>query len=366
MATVATERDSLSAYGEARSTIEGAPLAPDELRLIDAYWRASLYLCLGMIYLKDNPLLREPLTLDHLKARLLGPLGLRPRAELRLRPPEPPDQEVRPRRDLPLRPRARRAGAALQRLPRGDLLGSLSRQGRGRGRPAEVLQAVLLPGRDRQPLHPRDPRLDPRGGRARLLGLARLRRGVRRPRPARRGHGRRRRGGDRSAGDRLALEQVPQPRPRRRRAAGAAPQRLQDQQPVDPRPDQPTGSWRRCSRGTATRRTSSRAPSPESMHQAMAATLEHCVGEIRAIQEDARQTGVVRRPPWPMIVLRSPKGWTAPREVDGHYLEGFWRSHQVPMGDVRENPAHLKILEQWLRSYSRRSSSTRRAGWSPS
>ena len=88
------------------------------------------------------------------------------------------------------------------------------------------------------------------------------------------------------------------------------------------------------------------------MHQAMAATLEHCVGEIRAIQEDARQTGVVRRPPWPMIVLRSPKGWTAPREVDGHYLEGFWRSHQVPMGDVRENPAHLKILEQWLRAYS--------------
>ena len=78
MATVATERDSLSAYGEARSTVEGAPLDPDELRLMDAYWRASLYLCLGMIYLKDNPLLREPLTLDHLKARLLGHWGSDP------------------------------------------------------------------------------------------------------------------------------------------------------------------------------------------------------------------------------------------------------------------------------------------------
>ena len=90
---------------------------------------------------------------------------------------------------------------------------------------------------------------------------------------------------------------------------------------------------------------------PNSMHQALAATLEHCVGEIRAIQEEARQVGVVRRPAWPMVVLRSPKGWTAPREVDGHYLEGYWRSHQVPMGDVRENPAHLEVLEHWLRSY---------------
>jgi xylulose-5-phosphate/fructose-6-phosphate phosphoketolase len=78
MATVATERDSLSAYGEARSTVEGAPLDPDELRLMDAYWRASLYLCLGMIYLKDNPLLRQPLTLDHLKVRLLGHWGSAP------------------------------------------------------------------------------------------------------------------------------------------------------------------------------------------------------------------------------------------------------------------------------------------------
>ena len=89
----------------------------------------------------------------------------------------------------------------------------------------------------------------------------------------------------------------------------------------------------------------------ESMHQAMAATLEHCVLEIREIQEKARQSGKAFRPRWPMIILRSPKGWTAPREVDGHYLEGFWRAHQIPISDVATNPGHLKVLESWLRGY---------------
>src|SRR5260370_38017711 len=83
----------------------------------------------------------------------------------------------------------------------------------------------------------------------------------------------------------------------------------------------------------------------------MAATLEHCVQEIRRIQDEARRSGVARRPRWPMVILRSPKGWTAPRKVDGHYLEGFWRAHQVPIGDVRNNASHLKLLEEWLRGY---------------
>jgi len=88
------------------------------------------------------------------------------------------------------------------------------------------------------------------------------------------------------------------------------------------------------------------------MHQKMAATLEDCVHDIRRIQQEARRSG---KPPtrarWPMIVLRSPKGWTGPKEVDGHKVEGSWRAHQVPLAGVRENPAHLKILEDWLRSY---------------
>jgi xylulose-5-phosphate/fructose-6-phosphate phosphoketolase len=87
------------------------------------------------------------------------------------------------------------------------------------------------------------------------------------------------------------------------------------------------------------------------MHQKMAATLEDCVLEIRRIQQEARAGGQAVRQRWPMIVLRSPKGWTGPKEVDGHKVEGFWRAHQVPLSGLHDNPAHLKQLEEWLRSY---------------
>ena len=90
---------------------------------------------------------------------------------------------------------------------------------------------------------------------------------------------------------------------------------------------------------------------PKVMHQKMAAAMEECVQEIRRIQQQAREGGRPTRARWPMIVLRSPKGWTGPKEVDGHKVEGFWRAHQVPMAGVRENPAHLKLLEEWLHSY---------------
>ncbi len=90
---------------------------------------------------------------------------------------------------------------------------------------------------------------------------------------------------------------------------------------------------------------------PETMHQKMAATLEECVLKIRSIQAEARSSGEPRRARWPMIVLRSPKGWTGPKEVDGHKIENYWRSHQVPLAGIREKPAHLKLLEEWLRSY---------------
>ena len=90
---------------------------------------------------------------------------------------------------------------------------------------------------------------------------------------------------------------------------------------------------------------------PAEMHQKMAATLEQAIGEIRTAQQTARASGHATRPRWPMIVLRSPKGWTGPTEMNGHKLEGSWRSHQVPFADVRNNPANLKMLEDWLRSY---------------
>jgi xylulose-5-phosphate/fructose-6-phosphate phosphoketolase len=88
------------------------------------------------------------------------------------------------------------------------------------------------------------------------------------------------------------------------------------------------------------------------VHRRFASVLDEALDRIEEIQRAARVDGVTMRPPWPMIVLRSPKGWTGPREVDGLQMEGTWRSHQVPMTDVRTNPAHLQILEDWLRSYA--------------
>jgi xylulose-5-phosphate/fructose-6-phosphate phosphoketolase len=92
---------------------------------------------------------------------------------------------------------------------------------------------------------------------------------------------------------------------------------------------------------------------PAVMHQKMAAVMEHCVTEIRAIQEAARANAGAEpeRPRWPMIILRTPKGWTCPKELDGHKLEGSWRAHQIPITDPVTNPAHLKMVEAWMRSY---------------
>ena len=90
---------------------------------------------------------------------------------------------------------------------------------------------------------------------------------------------------------------------------------------------------------------------PEKMHPLMASTLDRVFAEIKQIQTDARKNGFKRRPRWPMIVLRTPKGWTCPEEIDGKRTEDYWRSHQVPMGEMHENPGHVKILEKWMKSY---------------
>nr|MCH9698091.1 phosphoketolase family protein [Gammaproteobacteria bacterium] len=92
---------------------------------------------------------------------------------------------------------------------------------------------------------------------------------------------------------------------------------------------------------------------PVAMHRQMANALETCVNEIQRIQQSARngKSQKTGRPRWPMIILRTPKGWTGPKEVDGKQTEGFWRSHQVPLSGLTDNPAHVRILEDWLRSY---------------
>ncbi|HYT95090.1 MAG TPA: phosphoketolase family protein, partial [Gemmataceae bacterium] len=89
---------------------------------------------------------------------------------------------------------------------------------------------------------------------------------------------------------------------------------------------------------------------PAKMHQLLARTLDLVIGEIKAIQADARTNGFTSRPRWPMIVFRSPKGWTGPKEVDGLKCESYWRSHQVPLSDM-EKPGHVQVLETWMKSY---------------
>ena len=95
---------------------------------------------------------------------------------------------------------------------------------------------------------------------------------------------------------------------------------------------------------------------PDVMHPSMAATLDQAVAEIKAIQEKARSrrddgNGSPERPRWPIIILRTPKGWTGPKEVDGKITEGSWRSHQVPMAEMASKPGHIKLLEAWMKSY---------------
>ncbi len=206
---------------------------------------------------------------------------------------------------------------------------------------------------------PRDAGLDQRGRRARLLARPRLRGRLRQPRPARRLRDRRRRGGDRCARDELALEQAPQPAHRRRGAADPAPQRLQDRQP-DPARPHPRGRAGLAARGlrlpaargrggraaapstARSRRRSTRGSPPRSRRRSTRSTRSS------ARRAPAAPTG---RPRWPMIVLRTPKGWTGPKVVDGLPVEGTWRAHQVPLAKVRENPEHLRQLEEWMRSY---------------
>src|SRR5260370_7193870 len=89
----------------------------------------------------------------------------------------------------------------------------------------------------------------------------------------------------------------------------------------------------------------------EAMHQLMAGTLDTIVNEIRSIQDHARSSGDLDLPTWPMVILRSPKGWTGPKIVDGKPIEGTWRAHQVPVADLQSKPEHVKILEHSIRSY---------------
>ena len=110
-------------------------------------------------------------------------------------------------------------------------------------------------------------------------------------------------------------------------------------------------SWSSCSAGYGYNPYFVEGSNPTAMHQKMAAALDTAFAKIEAIQTAARDGYVGARPRWPMIVLRSPKGWTGPKEVDGLKVEGYWRSHQVPFAEMATKPEHISLLESWMKSY---------------
>ena len=329
--------------------------APDaeELHLIDAYWRAANYLSVGQIYLLDNPLLREPLTPEHIKPRLLGHWGTTPGLNFIYAHLNRVIRARRSQRDLRRRARPRRSRHRRQRLSRRHLQRDLS--ARSRATPSgmrRLFRQFSLPGGIPSHVAPETPGSIHEGGElgyslAHAYGaafdnpdlLVVLRR-------------RRRRSRDRAARRQLAFEQVPQPGARRRGAADPAPQRLQDRQPDGARADPRRRAARRCCDGYGYDPHFVEGDDPADRCTSDGATLDDgCRGQIREIQSRRASAAHDERPRWPMIVLRTPKGWTGPKIVDGLPVEGTWRAHQVPIADVRDNPEHLAQLEEWMRSY---------------
>src|SRR5262245_59536215 len=350
MVTSKSAVSDLSSYGVARSTIQGTPLNSEEARKMHAFWRACNYLALGMIYLQDNPLLREPLKPEHVKNRLLGHWGASPALSF--------------------------VYTHLNRIIKKHDLDMIFMAGPGHGAPG-VIGPVYLEGAYSE-IYP-DKRQDEDG----LLHFFKqfsFPGGIG-------SHCTPETPGSIHEGGELGyvLSHACE-------AAFDNPDLIVAAVVGDGEAE--TGplatSWHinkflspirdgvvlpilnlngyKINNPTLLARISHEeiedlfkgygyAPlfvegsDADTLHQAMAATIEHCIQTIKSLQQDARSTGTVTRPRWPMIILRTPKGWTSPSEVDGHKLEGSWRSHQVPLAGVKKNPAQLKTLENWMRSY---------------
>jgi xylulose-5-phosphate/fructose-6-phosphate phosphoketolase len=350
MATTAHAPLTLSAFGKARSTVPGAPLSAEELRKTHAFWRACNYLMLGMIYLQDNPLLREPLKPEHIKNRLLGHWGSSPGlafAYIHLM------RQIK-KYDLDMIFLAGPGHGAPGVLAPVYLEGSYSEVYPEKGEDEEGLREFFkqfsFPGGIGSHCTPETPGSIHEGGElgyvlshacgaafdnpdlivAAVVG-----------------------DGEAETGPLATSWHINKFLSPIRDGAVLPILHLNGY-----KINNPTLLARitheeleSLLRGYGWTPYFVEGSDHESMHQAMAATTEHCVQETRKIQQQARTSGVAERPRWPMIVLRSPKGWTAPGEVDGHKLEGFWRAHQVPMADVKKSPERLHELEAWMRDY---------------
>jgi len=325
-------------------------LSTEELRLIDAYWRAANYLSVGQIYLLANPLLREPLQPEHIKPRLLGHFGTTPALNL--------------------------IYAHLNRAIRARDLSAIYIAGPGHGGPGLVANAYLegtytelYPhvGRDENglrelfrqfsfpggiPSHvaPETPGSIHEGGElgyalAHAFGAAFDNPDLLVACVV----------GDGEAETGPLATSWHGNKFLNARTDGAVLPVLQLNGYKIANPTVlariPEAELVSLLEGYGWRPIIVAGDEPEAVHQAFAAALDEALDQIREIQRAARDDGVTARPRWPMLVLRTPKGWTGPKEVDGLPVEGTWRSHQVPMTDVRDNPDHLRLLEDWLRSY---------------
>jgi len=341
---------------KAASTIRGAPLSAVELESIHAYWRAANYLSIGQIYLLANPLLQEPLTIEHIKPRLLGHWGTTPGLNL--------------------------IYAHLNRVIKQRELNILYVTGPGHGAPG-IIANTYLEGSYSE-LYPNI--TQDREGMKKLFRQFSFPGGI----PS---HTAPETPGSIHEGGELGYSLS--------HAFGAAfdnPGLIVACVVGDGEAE--TGplatSWHsskflnpvtdgavlpilhlngyKIANPTVLARISEEelrnlfigygyqpyfveGSDPQVVHQMMAATLDKAMDDILAIQTQVRSTGMgagpasVTRPRWPMIILRTPKGWTCPKELDGLKLEGSWRAHQVPFAELASKPAHIQVLEQWMKSY---------------
>lgn len=334
------------------ASVETARLSAGELHDIDAWWRAANYLTIGQIYLLDNPLLREPLKLEHVKPRLLGHWGTSPGLSF--------------------------IYAHLNRMIRARDVDMIYVCGPGHGGPAMVANTYLEG--TYSELYP-DVSLD-------VTGLKKLFRQFSFPggipsHAAPDVPGSIHEGGELgyalshafgAAFDNpdLVVACVVGDGEAETGPLAAA---WHSNKFLNPAHDGavlpilhlngykianptilariPEDELRSLFVGYGYEPLFVEGHDPALMHQRMAVVLDDAFAKIRSIQDAARQDPdkPSKRPNWPMIVLRSPKGWTGPKEVDGLKTEGFWRSHQVPLSGIAENPEHLKLLETWLKSY---------------
>ncbi|HYL34911.1 MAG TPA: phosphoketolase family protein [Bryobacteraceae bacterium] len=326
------------------------PLTPDEVRKIDAYWRAANYLSVGQIYLFDNPLLTEPLQPEHIKPRLLGHWGTTPGLNFIYAH----CNRIIKKYDLNMIYICGPGHGGPGMVANTYLEGSYSEFYPNIGRDAEGMKRLFtqfsFPGGIPSHAAPETPGSIHEGGE---LGYSLLH-----------AYGAAFDNPDLTVccviGDGEA-------------ETGALAASWHSNKFLNPAHDGavipilhlngykiagptvlvriPREELTELLEGYGYRPYFVSGHEPELMHQLMAATLDSVLEEIRGIQQDARSHGFSRRPQWPMIVLESPKGWTGPKVVDGQQIEGTFRAHQVPIAEVRSNPEHRKILEDWMKSY---------------